>query len=136
MRAAELRRLSERRRRTRNNRELGRTTRHWRRLSELAREQAAGVCASCGRAENTEDPGSKLTVDLLGGGDHSRAKLEDTVVLSPASTKPRPAPGAKPAKAKPAKKPAPPAPRAKARARRSGVVAAVRRDLERLGAPL
>ncbi|SRR5581483_306151 len=81
MRAAELRRLSERRRRTRNNRELGRTTRHWRRLSELAREQAAGVCASCGRAENTEDPGSKLTVDLLGGGDHSRAKLEDTVVL-------------------------------------------------------
>jgi 5-methylcytosine-specific restriction endonuclease McrA len=73
--------IRERRRRARNNRELRRTSRHWRRISQLAREQARGVCSLCGRHEQPHDQASKLTVDLPAGGDHSRATLTEVIVL-------------------------------------------------------
>lgn len=62
-----------------SNRELGRNTRHWRRLSGLARKLHP-YCAICGRAEG-DTPALKLTVDLIGGGSHATAVLEQTRVL-------------------------------------------------------
>jgi hypothetical protein len=64
-------------RRTGANRDLGRTSTHWRRLSAWARHNARGVCSDCGGVEHAGDLGSKLTVDLVGGGDHSTARPED-----------------------------------------------------------
>lgn len=64
---------------------LGRSSRHWVRLSAIARarhvKMLGPVCPRCGVIETAEDPGSKLTVDLVGGGDHARATLEQTRVL-------------------------------------------------------
>lgn len=64
---------------------LGRTSPHWRRLSAIARARHlkahGAVCPVCGTAESAGDPGSKLTVDLIGGGDHSRAALDQTRVV-------------------------------------------------------
>jgi hypothetical protein len=69
-------------RRARRNDELGRTSATWRRLSGHARHHAGGVCEACGCLEDVElDAGSKLTVDLIGGGDHRTARLQDVRVL-------------------------------------------------------
>jgi hypothetical protein len=57
----------------RRNRELGRNTRHRRRLRALA-IASVGMCQRCGS-------GGDLTVDLLHGSDHSTARLEDVQVL-------------------------------------------------------
>lgn len=56
-------------------------SRHWRQLSASLIRQAQGICTTCGRTEHQDDPGSKLTVDLIGGGDHSTARLEDCRVV-------------------------------------------------------
>jgi hypothetical protein len=77
---AQLRELHEQRRRSRNNRELGRTSKHWMRLSKKARALAGGVCPDCGRAEDPDDPSTKLTCDLVGGGDHRSAVIEQVRV--------------------------------------------------------
>jgi 5-methylcytosine-specific restriction endonuclease McrA len=61
------------RRRARRNRELGRNSRHWRRLRALA-IASVGRCQRCGSRGD-------LTVDLLHGADHSTARLEDVQVL-------------------------------------------------------
>lgn len=61
---------------------LGRSSPHWRRLSAIARARHVkahgAICPDCREPECTDDPGSKLTVDLIGGGEHSRATLEQT----------------------------------------------------------
>lgn len=62
------------------NQALGRNSAHWRRLRARLIAQAEGVCPACSEIETYEDPGSKLTVDLIAGGDHSRARLEDCAV--------------------------------------------------------
>lgn len=64
---------------------LGRSSKHWRRLSAIARavhvKTHGAVCPGCGVIENQADPSSKLTVDLIGGGDHARATLQQIRVL-------------------------------------------------------
>lgn len=70
-------------RRAARNRELGRDTPHWKRISLLARRRARGVCeCGCGTREDRDDPATKLTVDLPSGGDHARARLDEVVVLT------------------------------------------------------
>jgi hypothetical protein len=71
---------SERRRRGANNARLGRNSAHWRRLSRAERRRAHAICTFCGGVESRDDPGSKLTVDLIGGGDHSRATRDQVRV--------------------------------------------------------
>lgn len=71
----------EQARRTSNSKRLGRTTNHWRQLSAQARAQACGYCPRCNRPERNTDAGSKLTADLIGGGQHSTAKLEQVRVM-------------------------------------------------------
>lgn len=66
----------EQHRRHRNNVELGRNTRHWRRVRLQAVSACYGHCPGCGTQERTNDPGSKLTADLIGGGNHATATLE------------------------------------------------------------
>lgn len=61
-------------RRQRRNVVLGRNTRHWRRVSAARRRLAEGLCEIGG----PRCTGEAETVDLVGGGDHSRARLEDT----------------------------------------------------------
>jgi hypothetical protein len=70
----------EQARRRDNNQRLGRNSAHWRRLSARERRRANGICSFCGGVESRDDPGSKLTVDLIGGGDHSRATLDQVRV--------------------------------------------------------
>jgi hypothetical protein len=70
----------ERRRRALNNQALGRNSAHWRRLSARARRLAHGICGSCGGRERADDDGSKLTVDLIRGTDHARARISDVAV--------------------------------------------------------
>lgn len=64
---------------------LGRSSRHWVRLSAIARARhvktVGSVCPVCGVIEVEADPGSKLTVDLVGGGDHARATLDGVRVV-------------------------------------------------------
>ena len=68
-------------RRAQASTQLGRNNRHWRRLRDTAIHRAHGTCSRCGTAESDLDAGSKLTCDLIGGGDHSRATLEQVRVL-------------------------------------------------------
>jgi hypothetical protein len=73
-------------RRALRNVALGRTSAHWRRLSfrmiRRHRRTYGAICPLCATAEHPhDDPGSKLTVDLIGGGDHSQAREEDCRVL-------------------------------------------------------
>lgn len=63
------------------NRTLGRNSQHWRRLTRRAVRAAAGVCPECGALEDAERPATKLTTDLVGGGDHRRATLADVRVM-------------------------------------------------------
>jgi hypothetical protein len=64
-------------RRQANKVRLGRHTRHWRELSFLMirrhRRMVGPICPVCGGAEDENDFGSKLTLDLVRGGDHSTA---------------------------------------------------------------
>lgn len=71
----------EQTRRSANNVRLGRNTRHWKRIRRIALVTADGHCPRCRTAEREHDPGSKLTVDLIGGGDHSKATLDRVRVL-------------------------------------------------------
>lgn len=68
-------------RRRSRNRELGRQSAHWRRLSSrmtlLVRRELGARCPGCGTVESASDPGSKLTCDLVAGGDHSKALERD-----------------------------------------------------------
>lgn len=68
------------RRQLRNSR-LGRQSSHWRNLSArmtmVVRRELGGVCPGCGTAESAADAGSKLTCDLVRGGDHSHATEAD-----------------------------------------------------------
>jgi hypothetical protein len=57
----------------RNNSDRRRTTTHWQHLSKHAR-QLQPWCSSCGTDTD-------LTVDLIAGGDHSKATLRDVQVL-------------------------------------------------------
>ncbi|HXH87415.1 MAG TPA: hypothetical protein VNI55_02260 [Gaiellaceae bacterium] len=68
-------------RRWQADKELGRTTAHWKRLRATATHRAHSTCSRCGTAESDHDAGSKLTCDLIGGGDHSRATLDQVRVL-------------------------------------------------------
>lgn len=61
-------------RRQANNIRLRRKTAHWKSIS-AARLRLAGFWCEVGLAGCT---GEATTVDLIGGGDHSRARLEDT----------------------------------------------------------
>ena len=62
--------------------QLGRNTNHWRKLSSTAIHRAHGTCSRCGNHEHDHDAGSKLTCDLIGGGDHSsHATLDQVRVL-------------------------------------------------------
>ena len=61
--------------------ELGRNTAHWRRLRASTIYRAHGRCSRCGQEETEHDAGSKLTVDLTAGGDHSRATLDEVQAL-------------------------------------------------------
>lgn len=65
-------RRKEAARRDGNNKRLGRTSAHWIKTSKRARELQPW-CTDCG---STTD----LTVDLVGGGDHSTASLAQCVV--------------------------------------------------------
>lgn len=71
-------------RRNRRNRELGRSSAHWRALSARmvarVRRDAGGRCPCCGTPERERDQGSKLTCDLVGGGDHARARESECEV--------------------------------------------------------
>lgn len=60
-------------RHTANNRRLGRSSPHWRRISAAARRRSP-FCANCGSEDD-------LTVHLPGGGDHRHAALEEVEVL-------------------------------------------------------
>lgn len=62
------------RRRSANNVRLGRNSAHWRRTSASRLRLAEYEC-EIGRPGCT---GEATTVDLIGVGDHSRARLEDT----------------------------------------------------------
>ena len=53
---------------------------HWRNLSAKLIRQAHGTCPTCGTTEHPDDPGSKHTVDLIGGGDHSKARPDQCLV--------------------------------------------------------
>jgi len=68
-------------RRQRRNRDLGRSSSHWRKLSArlilMVRRELGGRCPGCGGTERSGDPGSKLTCDLIAGGDHARAVERD-----------------------------------------------------------
>lgn len=68
-------------RRQSRNRDLGRQSAHWRKLSArltaLVRRELGGRCPGCGTVEKTSDPGSKLTCDLVAGGDHAKASEAD-----------------------------------------------------------
>jgi hypothetical protein len=68
-------------RRHANNLRLGRKTAHWIQTSRNAISRAFGYCPQCGRAEDENDPSTKLTADLIGGGDHSKATLAQVRVL-------------------------------------------------------
>lgn len=70
----------EKPRRAANNARLGRKTTHWIGLSARLRRAAGGVCPCCGRDENPDDARSKLTVDLVRGGDHSTATADECEV--------------------------------------------------------
>jgi hypothetical protein len=61
-------------RRSANNVRLGRNTAHWRRIAARRIIIAEGLC-EIGLEGCT---GEATTVDLIGGGDHSRARIEDT----------------------------------------------------------
>lgn len=61
-------------RRSRNNVTRGRNSAHWRRIRDERLRLAEGECEK-GLPGCT---GEAATVDLLGGGDHSHARLEDT----------------------------------------------------------
>lgn len=63
------------------NQALGRNSQHWRRLSRRAIRAAGGVCPECGELEDPRRPATKLTTDLVGGGDHRRATLADVRVM-------------------------------------------------------
>jgi hypothetical protein len=55
---------------------LGRRSTHWRQLSfrMIRRHRATiGLCPVCGRAETGLNDDTKLTVDLIRGGDHTTA---------------------------------------------------------------
>ena len=60
-------------RRRHRNHILGRGNAHWQRLSRWARDLQPW-CSRCGSSHD-------LTVDLVGGGDHRVARLEDVRVL-------------------------------------------------------
>lgn len=61
-------------RRSANNVRLGRNSAHWRRLRRARLALASHLC-ELGLSDCTV---TATTVDLMGGGDHSTAQLEDT----------------------------------------------------------
>jgi len=71
-------------RRQANHERLGRKTRHWRELSfrmiRRYRATLGPVCPCCGAHESEDDPGSKLTLDLVRGGAHETAREEECEV--------------------------------------------------------
>lgn len=68
-------------RRSANNVRLGRNSAHWRKLSASVIREARGVCPVHGGPEDPRDPRSKLTADLIGGGDHAHATRDQVRVM-------------------------------------------------------
>lgn len=72
-------------RRQQNKTLLGRHSRHWRELSyrliRRHRNTDGPVCPQCGTVETPGDPGSKLTLDLTRGGDHTTATEDECQVV-------------------------------------------------------
>jgi hypothetical protein len=66
--------MRSRRRRENRNRDLGRNSEHWRRISRIRRRRAGDRCEI--RLPGCTDIAT--TCDLIGGGDHARARLADT----------------------------------------------------------
>lgn len=71
-------------RRQANHERLGRKSSHWRELSfrmiRKHRQTVGPVCPHCGVTETPNDYGSKLTLDLVRGGDHRTARPEECEV--------------------------------------------------------
>jgi hypothetical protein len=72
-------------RRQANSQRLGRFSPHWRTLSfnmiRRHRRDRGPYCPRCLRVESEHDPSTKLTVDLVRGGDHTTALEEECEVV-------------------------------------------------------